>query len=175
MANRETIGGFAARLLLANGDALFSNRNYIVVKVPDGQSLSLGIWDNGAKTMELFDVHALADAVLATRLRTVLTVDAKTIGADVLAAAMARVAIHARWAAHCPKDLSEFRANAKPEATDAWCEARRQQDGTIRVSTRSRYGHLRLTEAEAASLRDQLDVALHVPAPDRPIDPPSRL
>ncbi len=51
---------------------------------------------------------------------------------------------------------------------------RRQPDGTIKMFVQ---GHeiWRMDEANAISMRDQLDVALHTPAPDRPTDPPSRL
>lgn len=51
---------------------------------------------------------------------------------------------------------------------------RRQPDGTIKMFVQ---GHeiWRMDESNAISMRDQLDVALHVPAQDRPIDPPSRL
>jgi len=54
--------------------------------------------------------------------------------------------------------------------------ARRQADGSIKLFAQDANAELwQMSEAAAAALRDQLDVALHVPAPDRPINPPSRL
>ncbi len=54
--------------------------------------------------------------------------------------------------------------------------ARRQADGSIKLFAQDANAEIwQLSESAAASLRDQLDVALHVPAPDRAIDPPSKL
>lgn len=52
--------------------------------------------------------------------------------------------------------------------------ARRQADGSIKLL--ADFGEVwQMGEAAAAALRDQLDVALHVPASDRPVDAPSAL
>ncbi|TAM72332.1 hypothetical protein EPN44_16075 [bacterium] len=67
-------------------------------------------------------------------------------------------------------EIEAFNVKATADSEDGYCQARRQPDGSIRVQT-----HPHVTDAEAASLRDQLDVALHVPAPEQPINPPSRL
>lgn len=54
--------------------------------------------------------------------------------------------------------------------------ARRQADGSIKLFAKDANAEIwQMGEAAAAALRDQLDVALHVPASDRPIDPPSKL
>lgn len=54
--------------------------------------------------------------------------------------------------------------------------ARRQADGSIKLFAQDANAEIsQMSEAAAAALRDQLDVALHVPAPDAPLDPPSEL
>jgi hypothetical protein len=54
--------------------------------------------------------------------------------------------------------------------------ARRQADGSIKLFAQDANAEIwQMGAAAAAALRDQLDVALHVPAPDQPIDPPSKL
>lgn len=57
--------------------------------------------------------------------------------------------------------------------------ARRQANGSIKLFNQAGAEIWQMGEAAAAALRDQLDVALHVPphiqASNLPIDPPSRL
>lgn len=164
MAKRETINGLAAALLRSKGEILHTTPYHWLVRIPDGDVQCLGVWDEQTQTLELLDGPAMLAAVLVSRSRTI-TVTARVEGGEAAAAAIAKAAEIARTIMN-----NKLVGPCRRKLYDAHCQARRQRDGLIRV-----IADPYLTDAEAASLRDQLDVALHVPAPAAVTDPPSKL
>lgn len=92
---------------------------------------------------------------------------AESIGAPDLLQRVLEAAVEA-----ATKVLADF--DLRQQEVDFHPTARRQANGLIKLSG-SGLPTLLLGEGIAQDLRDQLDVALHVPAPDQRIDPPSRL